>query len=98
MRRIVHLGFEVRIEVELANGGDCWAQVTRDEVDELELEPGARVYAVPAPRARFQLAGERQEREAVGQLKRADCGEPSARQVVYEWALICLFISQRSKR
>src|ERR671910_3294218 len=34
-------------QVELANGSDCWAQVTRDEVDELELEPGARVYVRP---------------------------------------------------
>jgi sulfate transport system ATP-binding protein len=47
VRRIVHLGFEVRVEVELANGNDCWAQVTRDEVDELELEPGSRVYVRP---------------------------------------------------
>ena len=47
VRRVVHLGFEVRVEVELTNGSDCWAQVTRDEVDELELEPGSRVYVRP---------------------------------------------------
>ncbi len=47
VRRVVHLGFEVRVEVELANGSDCWAQVTRDEVDELDLEPGSRVYVRP---------------------------------------------------
>jgi sulfate/thiosulfate transport system ATP-binding protein len=47
VRRVVHLGFEVRVEVELADGSDCWAQVTRGEVDELELEPGARVYVRP---------------------------------------------------
>ena len=42
VERIVHLGFEVRVEVALADGEDLWAQLTREEAD--QLEQGARVY------------------------------------------------------
>ena len=47
VKRIVHLGFEVRVELALADGRDCWAQVTRDEADELGLVDGAEVYVRP---------------------------------------------------
>jgi sulfate transport system ATP-binding protein len=47
VKRIVHLGFEVRVELALADGRDCWAQVTRDEADELGLVEGAEVYVRP---------------------------------------------------
>jgi sulfate/thiosulfate transport system ATP-binding protein len=47
VKRIVHLGFEVRVELGLADGRDCWAQVTRDEADELGLVEGAEVYVRP---------------------------------------------------
>jgi sulfate transport system ATP-binding protein len=47
VERVVHLGFEVRIAVLLDDGRDCWAQVTREEADDLELEPGARVFVRP---------------------------------------------------
>jgi sulfate transport system ATP-binding protein len=42
VERIVHLGFEVRVELRLADGEDLWAQLTREEAD--DLEQGARVY------------------------------------------------------
>jgi sulfate transport system ATP-binding protein len=42
--RVVHLGFEVRVELELAGDGDVAAQLTRHEAQELELTPGDIVY------------------------------------------------------
>jgi sulfate/thiosulfate transport system ATP-binding protein len=46
VRRIVHLGFEVRVELETGDGEPLWAQLTRDEVEQLELEPGQIVYVL----------------------------------------------------
>jgi sulfate transport system ATP-binding protein len=45
--RVVHLGFEVRVELAAADGSDVWAQVTRDEAEDLALEPGAEVFVRP---------------------------------------------------
>jgi sulfate transport system ATP-binding protein len=42
--RIVHLGFEVRVELELAGDGTVAAQLTRHEAEQLELTPGDIVY------------------------------------------------------
>ncbi len=47
VERIVHLGFEVRVELRLANGEELWAQVTREEAQRLELTEGARVRVRP---------------------------------------------------
>jgi sulfate/thiosulfate transport system ATP-binding protein len=47
VERIVHLGFEVRVELRLEDGRDVWAQITRDEAEELELVPGAEVFVRP---------------------------------------------------
>ncbi len=44
IERIVHLGFEVRVELMRADGEKVWAQVTRDQCEELELEDGQIVY------------------------------------------------------
>jgi sulfate/thiosulfate transport system ATP-binding protein len=38
--RIVHLGFEVRVELKLWDGRQVWAQMTRERAAELELEEG----------------------------------------------------------
>ena len=46
--RIVHLGFEVRVELQLAEGERVWAQVTRDQAELLELEPGDVVFVRPS--------------------------------------------------
>jgi sulfate/thiosulfate transport system ATP-binding protein len=46
VRRVVHLGFEVRVELETGDGEPLWAQLTRDEVEQLELEPGQIVYVL----------------------------------------------------
>jgi sulfate/thiosulfate transport system ATP-binding protein len=38
--RVVHLGFEVRVELVLPGGEEVSAQLTRAEADELEVRPG----------------------------------------------------------
>jgi sulfate transport system ATP-binding protein len=49
--RVVHLGFEVRVEFTLNDGRQAWSQLTREEADQLELEQGQIVY-VRAHRSR----------------------------------------------
>ena len=46
--RIVHLGFEVRVELTLADGSPLIAQLTRAQVEELELAEGQIVYVLPS--------------------------------------------------
>jgi sulfate transport system ATP-binding protein len=45
--RVVHLGFEVRIELELPGGEVARAQLTRSQTEELELARGDIVYVRP---------------------------------------------------
>jgi sulfate transport system ATP-binding protein len=45
--RVVHLGFEVRIELELPEGDVARAQLTRAQTDELEIGRGDIVYVRP---------------------------------------------------
>jgi sulfate transport system ATP-binding protein len=45
--RIVHLGFEVRVELTLSDGDHLSVQLTRDEVDQLELTEGDIVFVRP---------------------------------------------------
>ena len=42
--RVVHLGFEVRIELELSDGSAARAQLTRGQTEELDLEQGDLVW------------------------------------------------------
>ncbi len=51
VRRVVHLGFEVRVELTLQDGREIWAQVSRERAEELELKEG-QILAVrfPVPR------------------------------------------------
>jgi sulfate transport system ATP-binding protein len=48
--RVVHLGFEVRVELELAGDGTLTAQLTRHELEQLELAEGDIVYVRPVGR------------------------------------------------
>jgi len=57
VERVVHLGFEVRVELLLEDGRDCWAQVTREEADQLELAPGGTVFVRPRRTRVFESAG-----------------------------------------
>jgi sulfate transport system ATP-binding protein len=52
VQRVIHLGFEVRIELLASDGRQLWAQLTREEAEELELLEGQIVYA----RANRQMA------------------------------------------
>ena len=45
--RVVHLGFEVRVELVAGDGERLWAQVTRDACEQLELAAGQIVYVRP---------------------------------------------------
>jgi sulfate transport system ATP-binding protein len=48
IERVVHLGFEVRVELVLDDGRHVSAQVTRGEAEELELLAGQIVYVRPS--------------------------------------------------
>jgi sulfate transport system ATP-binding protein len=48
VERIIHLGFEVRVDLALAGGSYARAQLTRDELAELELARGDIVWARPS--------------------------------------------------
>jgi len=53
IRRIVPLGFEVRVEVVLGDGTDVWAQLTRTELQRLELREGQIVHLRPSQAKSF---------------------------------------------
>jgi sulfate transport system ATP-binding protein len=45
VQRVIHLGFEVRVELLASDGRQLWAQLTREEAEQLELMEGQIVYA-----------------------------------------------------
>ena len=55
--RIVHLGFEVRVEMTLATDSPLIAQLTRAQVEELELVDGQIVYVTPSRARVFSNGG-----------------------------------------
>jgi sulfate transport system ATP-binding protein len=55
VQRVVHLGFEVRVELTLPDGRDIWAQVTRESAQQLELAEG-QILAVRLPPPRVFAA------------------------------------------
>jgi sulfate transport system ATP-binding protein len=61
VERVVHLGFEVRVELTLQNGEHIWAQVTRSQAEELELEGAGIVYVRPARKRTFHNGRPRTE-------------------------------------
>jgi sulfate/thiosulfate transport system ATP-binding protein len=48
--RVVHLGFEVRVALDLEGEGPISAQVTRNEADQLQLVEGGVVWVRTAER------------------------------------------------
>jgi sulfate transport system ATP-binding protein len=59
--RIVHLGFEVRVELTLPEGEQFSVQLTRDELDQLELVEGQIVFVRPRSTRVFSSNGETPE-------------------------------------
>ena len=53
VERVVHLGFEVRAELVRDDGQHLLAQLTQEEAQALELEPGMIVYAKPSRQTVF---------------------------------------------
>jgi sulfate/thiosulfate transport system ATP-binding protein len=53
VQRIVALGFEIRVEFVLADGTEVWAQLTRAELQKLELREGQIVYLRPGQTKSF---------------------------------------------
>jgi len=44
VKRVLYLGFEVRIELALRDGQELWAQVSRNDVEALKLAPGQTIH------------------------------------------------------
>jgi len=53
VQRIVTLGFEIRVEFVLGDGTEVWAQLTRSELQKLELREGQIVYLRPGQAKSF---------------------------------------------
>ena len=70
VKRVVHLGFEVRVEVEVPDGSRATAQLTRQRTEELELAAGDIVYIRPPSGSGPDTV--RVADSAVGQTRTAD--------------------------
>jgi sulfate/thiosulfate transport system ATP-binding protein len=57
IERIVHLGFEVRVDLVRDDGEKLSVQLTRDEAERLELEHHQIVYVTPTRETTFSDAG-----------------------------------------
>jgi sulfate/thiosulfate transport system ATP-binding protein len=53
VQRIVALGFEIRVEFVLGDGTEVWAQLTRSELQRLELQEGQIAYLRPVQAKSF---------------------------------------------
>jgi sulfate transport system ATP-binding protein len=65
VKRVVHLGFEVRVELELKGGEAARAQLTRAQTDQLELREGDIVYVRPPIRP--AVSGDPEEAAVAGE-------------------------------
>ncbi len=57
VERLVHLGFEVRVELEREDGEKLSAQVTREVADDLGLAPGSSIFVRPTNERVFSETG-----------------------------------------
>jgi sulfate/thiosulfate transport system ATP-binding protein len=57
VQRLIHLGFEVRVELRREDGQGLHAQVTREVADSLGLREGGEVFVVPTNARSFAGAG-----------------------------------------
>jgi sulfate/thiosulfate transport system ATP-binding protein len=44
VKRVLYLGFEVRVELALRDGQELWAQVSRNDIEGLKLVPGQAIH------------------------------------------------------
>ena len=58
VERVTHLGFEVRVDLRLADGREIWVQLNRGNALELDLSPGDAVWVSPSKTATATAAGE----------------------------------------
>jgi sulfate transport system ATP-binding protein len=59
VERVVHLGFEVRVELVRDDGQHLLAQLTQEQAQQLELERGNIVYVRPSRETVFSAAAKR---------------------------------------
>jgi sulfate/thiosulfate transport system ATP-binding protein len=59
VERIVHLGFEARVELVREDGQQLFAQLTQEQAEQLELERGQIVYVRPSRETVFSGAARR---------------------------------------
>ncbi len=64
VQRIVALGFEIRAEFVLGDGTEVWAQLTRSELERLELREGQIAYLRPAQAKSFNGEAPSESRRA----------------------------------
>jgi sulfate transport system ATP-binding protein len=65
VKRVVHLGFEVRVELELKGGEPARVQLTRAEAEQLEINDGDIIYVRPPMRA--AVSGDPAEADIAGE-------------------------------
>jgi sulfate transport system ATP-binding protein len=81
VQRIVTLGFEVRVELVLSDGTEVWAQLTRAELQRLELREGQIAYLRPVQAKSFNGSSPSDPRGAstpLGSQDGGDAGLPAA--------------------
>jgi sulfate transport system ATP-binding protein len=61
VERVVHLGFEARVELVREDGQHLLAQLTQDEAEQLELERGQIVYVRPSRETVFSGGARRRD-------------------------------------
>jgi len=75
VQRIVALGFEIRIEFVLGDGTEVWAQLTRAELQKLELREGQIAYLRPSQTKSFNGDSPSGDRGASTPLGAQDGGD-----------------------
>ena len=81
VQRIVTLGFEVRVELVLSDGTEVWAQLTRNELQRLELREGQIAYLRPIQAKSFNGSSSSDSQGAStpsGSQDGGDAGLPAA--------------------
>ena len=66
VERVVHLGFEARVELVRDDGQHLLAQLTQEEAEQLELERGQIVYVRSSRETVFSGAARRPDRPRSG--------------------------------